>query len=45
MIGPDCKVFACENNCHGNGICNEDSKCECNKGFAGDSCFFMIISW
>ena len=32
----------CPNRCSGRGVCNEYSKCECNKGFMGGDCSLKL---
>jgi len=33
--------MSCPNNCSGNGKCQSDNKCLCDKGYLGDSCSIL----
>ena len=37
-LAPTCEKSRCKNGCSGNGICNEDGKCQCDIGFEGEDC-------
>jgi 3-phytase len=43
FTGPSCKQFTCRNDCNGNGKCIGANVCECEQGWGGIYCSFLLV--
>jgi len=41
--GRTCNTHTCEDNCSGNGKCIGPNQCQCNKGWGGLHCSFVVV--